>query len=63
MTIIQLYITTITNDLYKLNKRSDVSKIEYISLEVKKEKFNLNKMILNAIADFSNQIVRDNNDK
>jgi hypothetical protein len=42
---------------------SNVSKIEYISLEVKKEKFNLNKIILNTNAVCRNQIVRDNKDK
>ncbi|MDQ6668729.1 MAG: ATP-binding protein [Thermoproteota archaeon] len=40
----------------------DVSKIESKSLGLKKELFNLSEVILNAIADFNNQIVKKNKD-
>jgi signal transduction histidine kinase len=40
----------------------DISKIESKSLDLKKESFNLNEMILNAIADSKNQIAREHKD-
>jgi signal transduction histidine kinase len=40
----------------------DVTKIETQSLFIKKEKFSLNKLILNSIIDFRNQITRENKD-
>jgi signal transduction histidine kinase len=39
----------------------DVTRIESQSLNLKKEPFNLNEMILNAIADSKNQLKKDNN--
>jgi signal transduction histidine kinase len=38
----------------------DITKIESQSLLLKKEKFNLNQMILNAVADSRNQITKEN---
>jgi signal transduction histidine kinase len=38
----------------------DITKIESQSLLLKKEKFNLNQMILNAVADSKNQITKEN---
>jgi signal transduction histidine kinase len=40
----------------------DITKIESQSLLLKKEKFNLNQMILNAVADSRNQITKENKD-
>jgi signal transduction histidine kinase len=40
----------------------DVTKIESQSLLLKKEKFNLNQMILNAVTDSRNQITKENKD-
>jgi signal transduction histidine kinase len=40
----------------------DVTKIESQLLLLKKEKFNLNQLILNAVADSRNQITRENKD-
>jgi len=40
----------------------DITKIESKSLGLKKELFNLSEVILNAIADFNNQIVKENKD-
>ena len=41
----------------------DVTKIETKSLDLKKELFNLDEMILDAISDSKNQIARENKDK
>jgi signal transduction histidine kinase len=40
----------------------DITRIESKSLDLKKELFNLNEMILNAIADCKNQIAKENED-
>ena len=40
----------------------DVTKIETQSLSIKKERFNLNNLILSIITDFRNQIAKENRD-
>jgi signal transduction histidine kinase len=40
----------------------DVTKMEAQSLFIRKERFNLNKLILDTIADFRNQIIKENKD-
>ena len=40
----------------------DISRIESKSLDLKKESFNLSEMILNAVADFNNQVPKEHKD-
>jgi two-component system, OmpR family, sensor histidine kinase VicK len=40
----------------------DISRIESKSLELKKESFNLSEMVLNAVADCSNQVAKEHKD-
>jgi signal transduction histidine kinase len=56
----QQFLDTILRNAKRLTEDIlDVSKIESKSLDVKKELFNLNEMILNAIADSNNQVAKE----
>ncbi|MRN68933.1 MAG: hypothetical protein FIO04_04460, partial [Nitrosopumilales archaeon] len=60
------YLDVIIRNAKRLQRLSedilDITKIESKSLGLKKELFNLSEVILNAIADFNNQIVKENKD-
>jgi len=61
------FLDVIIRNAKKLGRLSqdilDVTKIESQSLLLTKEKFSLNQMILNAVADSKNQITKENNEK
>ena len=60
------YLDVIIRNAKRLQRLSedilDITKIESKSLGLKKELFNINEVILNAIADSNNQIVKENKD-
>ena len=59
----QQFLDTILRNAKRLQRLTedilDVSKIESKSLDVKKDLFNLNEMILNAITDSNNQVAKE----